>query len=42
MTLIRYLIFEIVLIKVNSSEKEVQEKQGRGFEDGDAQQLTFK
>ena len=42
MILIRYLIFEIVLIKVNSSEKEVQEKQDQGFEDGDAQQLTFK
>ena len=28
MILIRYLIFEIVLIKVNASEKEVKEKQG--------------
>ena len=28
MILIRYVIFEIVLIKVNSSEKEVKEKQG--------------
>ena len=28
MILIRYLIFEIVLIKVNATEKEVKEKQG--------------
>ena len=28
MILIRYLIFEIVLIKVNASEKDVKEKQG--------------
>ena len=28
MILIRYLIFDIVLIKVNASEKDVKEKQG--------------
>ena len=37
--LIRHLIFDIVLIKGNATEKEMKEKR-REPEDGDAQQIT--